>query len=84
MYTLVYYYRETTGSRVVEREFRYADEFRLRRTALHYLLDIVQNDYREDGYGTEVRVSSIVCYKSKRISESERKIIEVLIKVEKV
>lgn len=84
MYTLVHYYRETVDNRVVEREFRYSDEFRLRRTALHYLLDIVQNDYRENGYGTEVRVGGIYCYKSKRISESERKIIEVLIKVEKV
>lgn len=84
MYTLVYYYRETRGSEVIEREFRYSDEYRLRRTALHYLLNIVQNDYREDGYETEVKVGSIYCYKSKRVSESERKIIEVLIKVEKV
>ena len=38
----------------------------------------------EDGYGTEARVGSIYCYKSKKVSESERKIIEVLIKVEKV
>ena len=84
MYTLVYYYKETTDSKVVERVYQYADEFRLRRTALHYLLDIVQNDYREDGYETEVRVGSIYCYKSKRVSENERKRIEVLIKVEKV
>ena len=82
MYTLVYYYKETTGSKVIEREYQ-SNEFRLRRNALHYLLEIVQSEYREDGYGTEQIVGGINCYKSEK-TESGRKIIEVKIKVEKV
>lgn len=82
MYTLVYYYRETTGSEVIEREY-HGNEFRLRRNALHYLLEIVQSDYRENGYGTEQMVGGINCYKSEKTEDGNRKIIEVRIKVEK-
>ena len=57
--------------------------FRLRRNALHYLFDIVQNEYRERGYATEVRVGSLYCYKSDKTDDGNRKIIEILIKVEK-
>lgn len=83
MYQLVYYYRETTGSEVIEREYHNNFEFRLRRNALHYLLEIVQSDYRENGYGTEQIVGGINCYKSEKTENGERKIIEVRIKVEK-
>lgn len=82
MYTIIYYYRETEGESVVEREY-HGDEFRLRRDALHYVLDIVQSDYREDGYGTEPIVGGIKCYKSKKTENGDRKIMEVKIKVEK-
>ena len=83
MYQLVYYYKETTGSEVVEKEYSIGN-FRLRRNALHYLLEIVQSDYRAGGYGTEQIVGGINCYKSEKIDNGERKIIEVKIKVEKV
>lgn len=82
MYQLVYYYRETTGNEVIEREYQ-SNEFRLRRNALHYLLEIVQCEYREEGFGTEQIVGGINCYKSEK-TENGRKIIEVKIKVEKV
>lgn len=82
MYQIVYYYKETEGRKVVEREY-HSDEFRLRRNALHYVLDVVQNDYREDGYGTEPKVGGIFCYKSEKTDKGDRKVIEVLIKVEK-
>lgn len=82
MYQIVYHYRETEGREVIEKEY-HSDEFRLRRNALHYVLDVVQNDYREDGYGTEPRVGGIFCYKSKKTDKGDRKVIEVLIKVEK-
>lgn len=82
MYQIVYYYKETEGRKVVEREY-HSDEFRLRRNALHYVLDVVQNDYREDGYGTVPRVGGIFCYKSEKTDKGDRKVIEVLIKVEK-
>lgn len=82
MYTLVYYYRETTGSEVIEREY-HSNEFRLRRNAIHFLLDIVQSEYREDGYGTEQIKEGINCYKSEKTENGDRKIIEMTIKVEK-
>lgn len=83
MYQLVYYYKETTGSEVIEREYN-SNEFRLRRNAIHFLLDIVQSEYREDGYGTEQIKGGINCYKSEKTDSGERKIIEITIKVEKV
>lgn len=82
MYQLAFYFRVTTGSEVVEREYR-INEFRLRRNALHYLLEIVQSDYRADGYGTEQIVGGINCYKSEKTENGDQKIIEVKIKVEK-
>ena len=83
MYQIVYYYRETIGSEVIEREDR-SEGFRLRRNALHYLLEIVQIDYRENGYGTEQIVGGINCYKSEYAGNGRRKKIEITIKVEKV
>lgn len=82
MYTLVYYYRETTGSEVIEREY-HSNEFRLRRNALHYLREIVQSEYREEDFGTEEIVGGINCYKSEKTDSGERKIIEITIKVKK-
>lgn len=83
MYTLVYYVRQTKDSRVFEKEY-VGEEYRLRRNALHYLREIVQSDYRESGYSTEVRTGSLYCYKSKLNEKREREIEEVIIKVEKV
>ena len=83
MYQLVYYYKETTGSEVIEKEYRNNFEFRLRRNALHYLLEIIQSEYRANGYGTEQIVGGINCYKSEKTENGNRKIIEMKIKVEK-
>ena len=82
MYQIVYYYKETIGKKISE-EIVKGDEFRLRRNALHYILDIVQSDYREDGWGTESIVGGINCYKSEKKDNGDRKIMEVRIKVEK-
>ncbi len=82
MYRIVYYYKETVGTTVKE-EVVEGDEFRLRRNALHYVLDIIQNDYREDDWGTEPMVGGINCYKSVKTESGDRKIMEVRIKVEK-
>ena len=83
MYQLVMYQKETTGNEVIEREYR-NNKFRLRRNALHYLLEIIQSEYRENGYGTEQIVGGINCYKSEKTDNGDRKIIEITIKVEKV
>lgn len=86
MYKLNYYRRSIADNADKEQKFEYfgmGEFFRLRRNALHYLFDIVQNEYRERGYATEVRVGSLYCYKSDKTDEGNRKIIEILIKVEK-
>ena len=82
MYKVVHYYKETIG-KAIKLDMVEGDEFRLRRNALHYILDIIQNDYREDGWGTEPIVGGINCYKSEKTEEGDRKIMEVRIKVEK-
>lgn len=82
MYQVVYYYKETIGETVEEKVIEGA-EFRKRSNALHYVLDIVQSDFREDGYGTEPMVGGINCYKSEKTENGDRKIYEVRVKVEK-
>ena len=69
-----------------EQKFEYfgmGEFFGLRRNALHYLFDIIQSEYRERGYATEIRAGSLYCYKSDKHAQGDRKIIEILIKVEK-
>lgn len=86
MYQLVYYIRKTKLEKLIQEENKMKPEaqgFRLRKNALHYLLEIVRADYQTLGYATEVRVGGIYCYRSKRTEKGEREIEEVLIKVEK-
>lgn len=83
MYKLNYYGRSIADKEQKFEYFGMGEFFRLRRNALHYLFDIVQNEYRERGYATEVRVGSLYCYKSDKTDNGNRKIIEILIKVEK-
>lgn len=86
MYTLNYYSKSIADNVNKKQEFEYNGEgetFRLRKNALHYLYDIVQSEYRKMGYATEKRIGSLYCYKSIKTDEGNRKIIEILIKVEK-
>lgn len=86
MYKLNYYRRSIADNAGKEQKFEYVDmgeSFRLRRNALHYLFDTVQSEYKERDYATEVRVGSLYCYKSEKTAEGNRKITEILIKVEK-
>lgn len=83
MYTLIYYVRETVGNEVFEREYK-GEEWRLRRTALNFLREIVRESYIENGYGIENIVGGIQCYKREKTNKDERKITEIRIKVEKV
>lgn len=82
MYTIVYHVRQKKGNEVFENEY-VGEEYRLKRDALHYIRETLQNDFKENGYKTEVRVSGINCYKSKLNEEGERVIEEASIKVEK-
>lgn len=86
MYKLNYYARLTEGLANKEQRFEYTgtgESFRLKRNALHYLFDIVQNDYRAMGYATEKRIGSLYCYKSEKTAEGDRRLMEIVIKVEK-
>lgn len=86
MYKLNYYSKITEGLASKEQEYEYlgmGEFFRLRRNALHYLFEIVQSEYISMGYATEKRVGSLYCYKSDKNAQGDRKIIEILIKVEK-
>ena len=81
MYKLNYYSKTNE-----EDSFKYlgmSEFFRLRRNALHYLFEIVQSEYRENGYATEVRVGSLYCYRSEKDNKGNRIVKEILIKVEK-
>ncbi len=82
MYQIVYYYKETIGKTIKE-QIMEGQTFRLRKNALRYVLDIIQSDYREEGYGTEPIVGGINVYKSEKTEGGERKVIEERIKVEK-
>lgn len=86
MYTLNYYSKSIADDVNEKQEFEYNGEgetFRLRKNALQYLYDIVQSEYRKRGYATEKRVGSLYCYKSVKTAEGNRKVTEILIKVEK-
>lgn len=86
MYKLVYNYKETEEDKVlVEKEYFFGDTFRLKRFAVHYLLDIIQNEYIEEGYGTEqITGGAIYCYKTELTAEKKRKAIEWTICVKKI
>ena len=86
MYKLNYYSKKAENLSNKEQNYEYlgmGEFFRLRRNALHYLFDIVQNEYKAMGYATEVRVGSLYCYKSVKTAQGDRKVTEILIKVEK-
>lgn len=86
MYKLNYYRKSVADNANKEQKFEYlgmGESFRLRRAALHYLYEIVQSEYRENGYATEVKAGSLYCYKSEKTDEGNRKVTEILIKIEK-
>lgn len=86
MYKLNYYNKITEGLANKEQEYEYlgmGESFRLRKNALHHLFEIVQSEYVSMGYATEERVGSLHCYKSEKTDEGNRRIMEILIKVEK-
>lgn len=82
----MYYSKQTENLSSKEQNYEYlgkSEYFRLRRNALHYLFEKVQNEYRAMGFATETRVGSLYCYKSEKLAQGNRKVTEILIKVEK-
>lgn len=86
MYQLVYYVKTTEGLASKEQESNKYEgaKFRLRRNALHFVREIEQCEYRIKGFATEEIASGISCYKSEKTEYGDRKITEIIVKVEKV
>lgn len=84
MYKLVYNWRETKGSEIVEREYDYNEEFRLKKDATHNL-QTLQNDFREIGYtATLTKSSRLYCFKSEITDNGKLKVTEWEIIVKKI
>lgn len=86
MYQIVYYIKRTEGLTSKEQEYnRYESEekFRLRRNAVHYIQEILKQDYIAQGYATEPRVGGIYLYKSERTEHGDLEVTEIMIKAEK-
>lgn len=86
MYKLNYNYKETEDNKVlVEKEYFFGEIFRLKKYAVHHLLDIIQREYKTEGYRTEqITGNAIYCYKSELTAENKRKTIEWTICVKKI
>lgn len=86
MYQIVYYIKTTNGLSYKEQEYsrhETAGAFRLRRNALHYVIEILKQDYIEQGFAADQIVGGIYCYKSEKTAQGDRKITEIMVKVEK-
>lgn len=66
MYKIVYSRKETDGIQSVEEVHAFPHQFRLKRNAVHYVREIIQNIYREEGYATElIAKGRLSCLKQK-------------------
>ena len=85
MYTVVYNRKETCNNQSVTEVHEYPHQFRLKRNAVHWIREIVQSDFRTEGYSTEpISKGGISCYKSEKTPEGNRKYIEFTVEVKKV
>lgn len=83
MYKLVYNYRETKGCEVVEREYDYNEEFRLKKDAAHCLHEL-QKDFEEIKYkATLTKSDKLYCFKSEIATDEKLKIMEWEISIKK-
>ena len=85
MYKIVFN-RIETGMKQSTKEVReYPHQFRLKRNAVHYVRETVQNDFRREGYATElIAKGGISCFKSEITSEGNRNEIEFTIEVKRI
>lgn len=85
MYKIVYSRKETDGIQSVEDVRVYPHQFRLKRYAVHYVREIIQNLYREEGYTTElIAKGGLSCFKTETSQMGNRIEIEFTIEVKKV
>lgn len=83
MYTIVYYVKRTVSKKVYEDKYP-CEEFRLKKSALHFLREISKECYIESGYTVEDVKDGLNCYKSKNNAEGVRETIETRVRIEKI
>lgn len=84
MYKLIYNYKETVDSKVLEKEYYFGEIFRTRKSAVHYLLDKIQSKFEGYGYRTQLMNSGTIhCYRSELTTKNELKVIEWSISIKK-
>lgn len=83
MYKIIEHQTVTNGTTVSNRECEHMLGIRLRKNALHYVREIMQNDYRKEGFATETIVGGIFCYKSEKTSKGNRVTTEIRIEIKK-
>lgn len=85
MYIVVYNRKETCNNQSVTEVHEYPHQFRLKRNAVHWVQEIVQSNFRIEGYATEpIAKGGISCYKSEITQEGKRKYIEFIIEIKKI
>ena len=84
MYKLVYNYRETKNNEVIEREYDYSEEYRLKKDAKRYLSDL-QRDFEEIKYkATLTKSDKLYCFKSEMTNDEKLKVMEWEISIKKI
>ena len=82
MYTLVYYVTKTENEKVCQNKYL-GEEFRLKKSALHFLREISKECYIENGYTVEDVKNGLDCYKSKMNNKGVRETIVMRVRIEK-
>lgn len=85
MYKVVFNRIETCTGQSTKEVHEYPHQFRLKRNAVHYVREIMQSEFRRQGYATElIAKGGISCFKSEITSKSNRNEIEFIIEVKKI
>ena len=82
MYTLVYYVKKAGSEEIQENKYL-GEEFRLKKSALHFLREISKECYIENGYTVEEVKNGLNCYKSRKNDKGVREMIEMRVRIEK-
>lgn len=85
MYKVVFNQTETRMGQSTKEVHEYPHQFRLKRNAVHYIREIMQSEFRRQGYATElIAKGGISCFKSEITSKGNRNEIEFIIEVKKI
>jgi hypothetical protein len=85
MYKVVFNQTETCKGQSTKEVHEYPHQFRLKRNAVHYIREIMQSEFRRQGYATElIAKGGMSCFKSEITSKGYRNEIEFIIEVKKI